>query len=455
MATTVRKNDITFTITTPEDVQQDRKRHKTEPIPGSLTAVPRYPDPLKIYKQAASPYWWVRYFHKGKIHRKSTKTTSKAEALGIAKDFYTSIITGQHAKEQEEGVVTFAIVAEGMMKAKEAQMARKALTKITYSNTDYRLKKFILPHLGHRDIRSISYDDLEDLLSLLSHQGIKGSTIASYMKIARSVFVYASKSKDKIITSIPQFPTVRSEHDARGYFTKEEYHTLLVRARELIGKRFEYRKLKDAHGKELPGQYFAEGTCADGRFINRTTITQELVDLIQFMTNSYVRPTDIKNLQHKHVTIVRKEHTYLRLNPPPTKGHKDPFVTMEKAVEVYERLTEFNKSSERDTGPEAYVFFPNYEKRDHALKMLERQFAVLMWDLGMGKGAKGESRTMYSLRHTCFMFRLMYGENIDLLTLARNGRTSPEMINKHYASQLTGEHNIDMLQSQRNRGKAA
>ncbi len=33
MATTVRKNDITFTITTPEDVQQDRKRHKTEPIP--------------------------------------------------------------------------------------------------------------------------------------------------------------------------------------------------------------------------------------------------------------------------------------------------------------------------------------------------------------------------------------------------------------------------------------
>lgn len=47
------------------------------------------------------------------------------------------------------------------------------------------------------------------------------------------------------------------------------------------------------------------------------------------------------------------------------------------------------------------------------------------------------------------MFRLMCGENIDLLTLARNGRTSPETINKHYVSQLTGEHNIDMLQSQR------
>lgn len=453
MATTVRTPHVTFTITTPEDVQQDRKRHKTEPIPGTLTAVPRYPDPLKIYKLDASPYWWVRYYHKGKIYRKSTKTASKVEAIGFAKDFYTTIITGQHKKIEEEGVVTFAMVAEAMMKSKEAQVARKALTKITYGNTDYRLKKFILPHLGNRDISTIRYDDLEDLLSLLSHQGIKGSTIAGYMKIARSVFVYAAKNKS--ITSIPQFPTVASEHDARGYFTKEEYHTLLARARELIGKRFEYRKLTDANGKEMLGQFFAEGTCTDGRCINKTTITQELVDMIQFMTNSYVRPTDIKNLQHKHVTIVRKDHTYLRLNPPATKGHKDPFVTMEKAVEVYERLTAFNESLERATGPDAYVFFPNYENRDHALKQLEKQFAVLMWDLGMGKGPKGESRTIYSLRHTCFMFRLMYGENIDVITLARNGRTSPEMIDKHYASQLTGEHNIDMLQSQRNQGKAA
>jgi hypothetical protein len=453
MATTVRKPTITIAKPTSQDAQFDRPRHKTEPIPGSLTPVPRYPDPLKIYKQDASPYWWVRYFHKGKIYRKSTKTASKGEALAIAKDFYTSIITGQHRKVQEEGVVTFAMVAEAMMKTKEAQLARKALTKITYSNTDYRLKKFILPHLGNRDISSISYSDLEDLLGVLSHQGIKGSTIASYMKIARSVFVYASRNKH--ITSIPHFPTVTSEHDARGYFTTEEYHKMLARARELIGKRFEYRKLKDANGKELLGQYFAEGTCADGRCINKTTITQELVELIQFVTNSYVRPTDIKNLQHKHIAIVRNERTYLRLNPPPTKGHKDPFVTMEKAVEVYERLTKHNEALERDIGPDAYVFFPNHEKRDHALKLLEKQFAVLMWDLGMGTGPKGESRTIYSLRHTCFMFRLMYGENIDLLTLARNGRTSPEMINKHYASQLTGEHNIDMLQSQRNRGKAA
>jgi hypothetical protein len=47
------------------------------------------------------------------------------------------------------------------------------------------------------------------------------------------------------------------------------------------------------------------------------------------------------------------------------------------------------------------------------------------------------------------MFLLLYGGRIDLLTLARNARTSVEMIDKHYASRLTGEMNIGLLQSTR------
>jgi hypothetical protein len=46
---------------------------------------------------------------------------------------------------------------------------------------------------------------------------------------------------------------------------------------------------------------------------------------------------------------------------------------------------------------------------------------------------------------------LLYGQGIDLLTLARNARTSIDMINQHYASTVTGEQNIGMLQSRRTR----
>ena len=432
-----------------EDASQ---RHRTEPLPGSLTAVAGYPKKLKLYKLEASPYWWIRTFHNGKIYRKSTRTEVKRDAIAFAKGFYDAVVSGRALTPQRErDVVTFAKVAEAMMKSKLAQVARNDLTDMTYKIMDYRLKKVILPALGKREIASIHFEDLEQLLDELSHQQLSGSTINGYMKTAKSVFSYAFKRRE--IPSIPHFPSVDADHQPRGYFTKPEYRRMCDRAEELIGRRFEYRKLKDKNGEELPGQYFAEGAC-ECRLIRKTTITQELLDLIIFATNSYVRPTDIKNLQHKHVTIVREEHTYLRLNPPETKGHAEPFVTMEKAVEIYERLTEHNKKLERPIGPEAYVFFPNYETRDYALKELERQFAVLMWDLNYGKGPNGEPRTIYSLRHTCFMFRLMYGEKIDHVTLARNGRTSPEMIDRHYASHLRGEDNIEMLQSRRQKKKA-
>lgn len=452
MANTASLSDAKGTTNSPK-ADQAPQRHRTEPIPGTLTEISGYPKKLKIYKLEASPYWWVRTFHNGKVYRKSTRTEVKKDATIFARSFYDQVISGRiMAPHREKDVVTFAKVAAAMMKSKKAQVARDDLTEMTYKIMEYRLKKTILPALGTREIGSIHFEDLEELLDDLSHQDLTGSTINGYMKAAKSVFTYAYKCRE--IPSIPHFPSVDADHQPRGYFTKEEYRILCDRAEALIGKRFEYRKLKDANGEELQGQYFAEGVCKEGRLIRKTTITQELLDLIIFATNSYVRPTDIKNLQHKHVTVVRNDHTYLRLNPPETKGHSEPFVTMEKAVEIYERLTEHNKRLGRPVGPEAYVFFPNYETRDYALKELERQFAVLMWDLNFGKGPNGEQRTMYSLRHTCFMFRLMYGEKIDHVTLARNGRTSPEMINRHYASHLRGEDNIEMLQSRRIKKKA-
>ena len=427
-----------------------RGRHRTGPIPETLTQVHGYPKKLVIYKLDASPYWWVRTFHNGKVHRRSTKTEVKRDAMSIARAFFDEVVSGRVLTEpKKQDKATFAKVADAFLKSKKAQVARNALTDLTYRIMEYRLKKSILPALGSRDITSIHYDDLEHLLQELSHQNLTGSTISSYMKTARSVFVHAYKRRD--IPSVPHFPQVDATHEPRGYFTNKEYRLLWSRARSLIGKRFEYRKLMDADGNEMQGQYFAEDKCKEGRLVKKITITRELCELIIFSTNSYTRPTDIKNLKHKHVTVVRGDRTYLRMKPPPTKGHKQPFVTLAQAVNVYERLTEYNKSLDRDTGPEAYVFFPNYENREYALKQMMRQFAVLMWNLNMGRGPNDEERTMYSLRHTCFMFTLMYAEKVDPITLAKNGRTSVEMIQNHYASQLTGEDNIDMLQSRRKR----
>ena len=63
--------------------------------------------------------------------------------------------------------------------------------------------------------------------------------------------------------------------------------------------------------------------------------------------------------------------------------------------------------------------------------------------------ANGQNRTLYSLRHSAMTFRLLYGRRVDLLTLARNARTSVEMVEKFYSSNLSAEMNIDLLQGLR------
>jgi integrase len=129
---------------------------------------------------------------------------------------------------------------------------------------------------------------------------------------------------------------------------------------------------------------------------------------------------------------------------------------MEKAVDCYETLRDYHLMVgliEKEHSDD-FVFLPQYKtNRDYALKQLQRQFEILMDDTGMGVSAAGERRTIYSLRHTCIMYRLLYGDGINTLALARNARTSVEMIDRFYAKPLSGEMNIAMLQSRRRKRK--
>jgi|LauGreDrversion2_6_1035139.scaffolds.fasta_scaffold127088_2 hypothetical protein len=59
---------------------------------------------------------------------------------------------------------------------------------------------------------------------------------------------------------------------------------------------------------------------------------------------------------------------------------------------------------------------------------------------------EGEKHTLYSLRHTSIMYRLLLG-NASTLELARNARTSQAMIDKHYASRLTPMMAVESLHS--------
>jgi len=59
---------------------------------------------------------------------------------------------------------------------------------------------------------------------------------------------------------------------------------------------------------------------------------------------------------------------------------------------------------------------------------------AVLEELGMKKDREGQRRSAYSLRHTYICLRLM--EGADIYQIAKNCRTSVEMIEKFYASHI-------------------
>jgi len=80
---------------------------------------------------------------------------------------------------------------------------------------------------------------------------------------------------------------------------------------------------------------------------------------------------------------------------------------------------------------------------------LKQQFSVVLAHCGLAEAVCEDERRLYTLRHICIMYRLQYGKGSDLLTLARNARTSTEMIERFYAHHLLGEMIIEMALGRR------
>ena len=264
-------------------------------------------------------------------------------------------------------------------------------------------------------------------------RGGSSITVMQYLQSIRMVFKYALINE--LVNKIPPFPKIKLSSQPRGGFTVSEYRQLLRAAKNLANTP---AGIKLATHRDRAG----------GIFTKTDSVPKEMAWMIGFMVNGFMRPTDLKFVQHKHVEIIRGEHVYLRLSLPETKRHKAQIVTLRPAVRIYEHLRKYSEA--QGWGKEDdYLFLPHVADRDAASVVLSMHFNKILEATHLKIGELGQVRSLYSLRHTAIMFRLLYGKGIDLLTLARNARTSVQMIEQFYASNLTAEMNIGLLQSKR------
>jgi hypothetical protein len=326
----------------------------------------------------------------------------------------------------------FSNLAEKAFERELSKHIAGDITKQTLGMFRSRLNARLLPYFKDYLIADICYEEVVGFINYLHEHHVKPVTIKQYLGLLRRILMLALEKE--LILKIPLFPKIKAKSIPRGSFTCSEYRKLLSTSRMM---QLSEEPLIANHR-----------TTSGGAYIKRDGVPTEMTWLIQFMVNSFVRPVDIKLIQNKHVESIVGNNVYLRLNLPKTKGHSGQIVTLRPAKYIYDRLKKYQE--DRGYGaPNDYLFLPEAKDRQGAIQLISNHFRRILLVSGLSIGQEGQTRTLYSLRHTAITFRLLYGKGIDLLTLARNARTSVEMIERFYSSNLTAEMNIEMLQSKR------
>jgi len=108
----------------------------------------------------------------------------------------------------------------------------------------------------------------------------------------------------------------------------------------------------------------------------------------------------------------------------------------------------FERIVERDGyEPERYLFKNRYANRETAKERMDDSFKALLKECHSEFDEFGNKRTIYSLRNTALMLRLLNWDNVDLLMLARNAGTSVDQLERFYLSHADPAMKVKNLHS--------
>jgi integrase len=419
-------------------------RSRTSTIKATMQKIEGLPKQLCIFQIKGSRYWQVRIFSQGRYLSQSLKTTQITEARELAREFYARLLSAgkvtdpdalMNSFEQSSTTATRQMrlhdLIQLVLTAEHHKVARDEIKLSTYHITRARLEGFIFEFFKHLPLNQIRTETVEAFVNDLTSKQLATPTIQGYLAHLKKLLKMCVRQR--LLDQIPTFPSIKTQPVSRGAFTVTEYKKILRCAKQLRGQTFNQWNDKRAW---IASRYH--------------TMPLELNWLIRFMIYTFIRPGDIRQLKNQHIEIVRGDFQYLRLTSPEIKRHNAPCISLPPAVRLYEQQLA-HQTSKGYGRPEDYLFFPEESNRALALDACGWLFNWILNTLEIKQGPHGISRSLYSLRHTAITFRLIYGGSIDLLTLARNARTSVEMIEKFYASTLSAEMNVALIHGRRQR----
>lgn len=381
---------------------------------------------VHLFKRGRSPFWQCATSLDGTEWRKSTKQESLQLAKEFAEDWYLTLrnkrLNGELFNEP-----TFAKAADKFEEEYEIITAGRRSPKWVQGHKD-RLRLHLRPFLGkkplseitsgigqeyrvHRMTRPDSWNAEEK-----GREWKPPARKTIHNEMVTMSMVLKTAQRHEWIDTVPNLSDPyrkQSKVEHRPWFTVKEYKRFYEATRE-NAKNPKHKRFK----------WYAE----------------QLHDYVLFMANTGLRPDEAKRLEYRDVEIVEDLNTDEIILEIEVRGKRGVGYckSMPNAVRPFERMLKRNSPEDTD------LLFPNDFKK---------MFNSILHDLNLKFDRDGKARTAYSLRHSYICFRLL--EGADIYQVAKNCRTSVEMIEKHYAAHLKDMIDTSLVNVRRTKRKKA
>lgn len=393
---------------------------------------------LHVYRRENSPYWQCATFLGGRNHRATTKESELLRAEEFARGWYAERLVDERRRRRGDLTADEAVAAARTDKRRRRaggptfrEAGELFLTEfeaitggerspIYVKGHRRRLDAHLFPYFGDKPVAAITSGDVT---AYRAHRMKEGLSRASQRKLADA----RARDPDADLPREQLSGPARSTLHQEIVCLRQVLKTALRKGwiGHLPDLSEPYRKApKVSHRAWLsPADYkrLYEATRERAKHPPHPRWRKEcenLHDFVLFMVNTGLRPDEALGLQYRDVEIVKDDATDERILEIAVRGKRGTGYckSMPGAVLPFQRI------QKRSGGAGSDPLFP---------KLPSQLFNAVLHELDLKNDREGNPRTIYSLRHTYISRRLL--EGADIYQLAKNCRTSVEMIEKHYA----------------------
>lgn len=381
---------------------------------------------VNVYQRERSRYWQCSTYLGERNHRTSTKCESLEHAKEFAEDWYLEL-RGKLRRGELKTEKTFKDAAQQFRR--EYEIITEGERNAIYVEGHWRrLDLYLVPFFGKMGLSEITPGTVQEYRIWRRELSIEQrdkpparNTMHQEIVTLRQVLKTAARHGWlQYLPDLSEPYRTSGKISHRAWFSQEEYKRL-------------YEATRERARNPMRSRYAWE--------------SEQLHDFVLFMANTGLRPDEAWRLEYRDVEIVEDEATGETILEIEVRGKRGVgyCMSMAGAVTPFRRLVKRNTPEGAD-GPEPTdLIFP---KRHREL------FNRILTEENLKFDREGNPRTAYSLRHTYICFRLM--EGADIYQIAKNCRTSVEMIEKYYASHIktsldTAAINVRKLKSKPSR----